>query len=416
MFPPKASLHGWIFTIAASAVVVSLPFSILTNSFFIILLTLNWLAEGEWRKKWLAARTNPVLLASISLYLLYAAGLLYSSNISQGTFILEKKLALLVLPIVLFTQVHTGPLSKRIMLLMFIGACLSFVVYYAFQLLFVHFDQVKAIQAEGLSTRVAIFNIFNIHPTYASTYLIFAAIASLFLMFDSEYALYTPKRYWLLLALPVLACAVFVLAARGPLLIAVFIAVGFLIKKTYLHRYFLAFCLAGLLLISTSAVIVWKGSKATRDRFMELSTPANYEIPRTGGPFNSTNTRVALLHASGSLLQQYWLTGTGTGDLQKKLDAYYLENDFHIMLSDDHYNTHNQYIETWLTLGIAGLVCFLYFIFIISKNALLSRDSLVLSLILFLAINSMSEAVLETQKGIVFYVWFLCFLTRPIKK
>jgi O-antigen ligase len=400
----------------ASAVVVSLPFTILTNSFFIILLTLNWLAEGEWAAKWRLAKTSPVILACVSMYTLYIVGLLYSSNLSQGFFVLEKKIAILILPLVFFTQKNTGPLNKRILLLLFIASCTLFIGYYGFQLLVFDIDKLHELRAQEISTRIVLFSLYGIHPTYASTYFIFSAIAILFLVYSTDYKLNSKTRYFLLLLVPVFAFAMLVLAARGPILIALAIAGAFYIKKVYTYRYFTILVLAGLLLTAALGTIVWNTSKTTRDRFMEFNHPASYEIPRTGGPFNSMNTRVAIIHATTDLMQRYWLVGTGTGDLQDKLDAYYIENDFHAMLSDNHYNTHNQYLEIWLTLGIAGILSFVYFILIFIKRAVLYKDLLVLSLILFFSVNSMSDTLLETQKGIVFYILFLCALTSPLRK
>ena len=75
-----------------------------------ILMGINWLLEGRWREKWQLARNSRLLQAIVVLYLLYAAGLLWTTNISHGIGILQVKIPLLVVPLVMLT---TRPVTGR---------------------------------------------------------------------------------------------------------------------------------------------------------------------------------------------------------------------------------------------------------------------------------------------------------------
>ena len=69
-----------------------------------ILMGVNWLMEGRWREKWQLARESRLLQAIVALYILYAVGLLWTSNLGHGIGILQVKIPLLVVPLVVLTS------------------------------------------------------------------------------------------------------------------------------------------------------------------------------------------------------------------------------------------------------------------------------------------------------------------------
>jgi hypothetical protein len=69
-------------------------------------------------------------------------------------------------------------------------------------------------------------------------------------------------------------------------------------------------------------------------------------------------------------------------------------------------DTHNQYLQTWIGLGIFGLLLLVSFYAFTLWEAFQVRNFLLFFLILHFGIASLSEALLITQKGIVFFSLF----------
>jgi O-antigen ligase len=108
------------------------------------------------------------------------------------------------------------------------------------------------------------------------------------------------------------------------------------------------------------------------------------------------------------LIKKNFWTGVGTGDVQDELDECYKLHNYVPLLywKDTRYNAHNQYLETFVELGIAGiliLICCFGFALIVS---MLRKNFLYFILILLFAISCLTESFLERQHGIVFYALF----------
>lgn len=70
------------------------------------------------------------------------------------------------------------------------------------------------------------------------------------------------------------------------------------------------------------------------------------------------------------------------------------------------HNAHNQYLETLLRHGIFGLLIYLSIIYILSYNALKSKEILFWSFIIIFGIASITESYLVRQIGLAFFTFF----------
>ncbi len=104
------------------------------------------------------------------------------------------------------------------------------------------------------------------------------------------------------------------------------------------------------------------------------------------------------------LIQDHWLLGTGTGDLNDAIQSGYAK-DSKGLLPQYQLRTHNQYLTIILTLGVLGLVFCVVFLYNIIKAA--KRCSLIASIFVMIILFSMvTEDTLETQAGITFIAFF----------
>jgi O-antigen ligase len=74
------------------------------------------------------------------------------------------------------------------------------------------------------------------------------------------------------------------------------------------------------------------------------------------------------------------------------------------------YNLHNQYLETLLRSGLAGLILLLAILYVILRAALSAGDEVLLAALLSFAAVFLTESVLERQMGIVPFFFFVCLL------
>jgi len=118
----RQQIHEQVYYFGLVLIVASLPVSIFAVSMGQILILLNWLAEGRFREKWQRLKSNRALLAILSLFLLHALSLLWSTDTAYGAKDMRIKATLFVIPLVVGTSV---PLLKkqvdRIMLLFTFG-------------------------------------------------------------------------------------------------------------------------------------------------------------------------------------------------------------------------------------------------------------------------------------------------------
>jgi len=102
----------------------SIPVSEFTTSVFQILLVLNWIAEGQFRRKLRDLRQRTSLLLILSIYAVHMVGFLYTSDVSWGLHDLRIKLPLLILPLVIGTSEFLTYRKLRVIIFIFTGSIL----------------------------------------------------------------------------------------------------------------------------------------------------------------------------------------------------------------------------------------------------------------------------------------------------
>ena len=162
-----------------------------------------------------------------------------------------------------------------------------------------------------------------------------------------------------------------------------------IVKK---YKSFLVLSILVLLLV----VSVFPISKRFSDLF-NTSFSENTEVSAT----SSTSIRIAIYKCAIGDVVEAGLFGFGAGDVQEKLCECYEETSN--ILSIGKYNTHNQFLNIWLSYGIIGLLLFLYFLYINFRLAFLQKDITFLSILIVLLMALLTENILNRQNGILFF-------------
>lgn len=130
--------------------------------------------------------------------------------------------------------------------------------------------------------------------------------------------------------------------------------------------------------------------------------------------FNGTAFRIYQLRIFKELIQEdpmVWM-GYGLNASMKKIEEKSAEhNVFEGGILNHRYarqNYHNQYIEVFSDLGIAGLVLLLAMLFINLKNAFSAKDFVHIAFAILMIALLLTESFLWRQRGIVLFILLYC--------
>lgn len=411
-----------LYTFLLCAIVAVLPFSIALTGAFTILLVLTWLLEGQWKTKWTLAATNNWVPFFLLLYVLHILALLYTENMKAGLFDLEKKLSLLLFPLVFGTSLVAPKVSRKRVLYVFVASCLAVAVYCLAGAFYRYWHQVppatsvyggfEATQAfkSGHGSTSALWEYITyseltsplkLHPTYLSMYVVLITLFLLQNLLKIFRPSVRPASWWLqLLLFGFFTVFLFLLSSRIMLLVYVALIsfLGFvrLSKAVSIPKLVLGLSIGVILLGMVAASV-----PVVRHRFvsdLEMLGQNASQAPGTG-----MYSRLLYWQAATHTMLQYPVFGTGTGDAQAAFDAFYTA---HNMTDAFGKNAHNQYLQTGAMLGTPAMLYLLLLVLLPLALAWRRGDLLYTCFLLLVGAAFLTESALQTNKGIVFYALF----------
>jgi O-antigen ligase len=382
-------------------IVVTLPYSITLNSIAIILFVLNWIIEGDFKSKWFRIKSNKTIWLFIGFYLIHIVGLLYTENTKSGMFDLEKKLSLLLFPIVLGTsQLNKTEIEK--ILKYFVAACLISTLMGLLKAIILY--MYTGMTTYFFSAEPAIF----MHRVYFSMYLLFCIYIIIYFIYTSE-----NKHTLLFKCLLIFYISIFILLMASRLVVifyflnAIIFSLYFIIVRRKLWTGIVMGCLT--LVILGGVLSIDKLRTIMKQTFIDL------DKGNTIGNFSGPNQRVIQWKCALDIIKKNFWLGVGTGDTEDVLYKKYVKEKFRWGIKN-RYNAHNQFFQTWLGLGVGGFLLFLSTMiipFIIEKK---QHNYLYLSFLFLFFACCLTESMLCAQKGIVFYAFFNSLLKFQVYK
>jgi hypothetical protein len=118
----RIDIHQSVYFWGLVLLCVSLPVSNYFMSVALLLLSFNWIVEGDFERKWRILINRKSLLAIMSVYLLHVIGFLYSTDYRYAIHDLKIKLPLLVLPLIIGTSEKISIRKLKIILQFFIAS------------------------------------------------------------------------------------------------------------------------------------------------------------------------------------------------------------------------------------------------------------------------------------------------------
>ena len=337
-----------------------------------------------------------------SIYLIYIISCFFHPFNNEVSFALEKKISLLVFPLILI--LNPNDISKKQFHHVLLGFSLC--------TLLITLTTNIAILITGLPEKYILYNDFSfsyrnyfedisrIHPTYISIFLGFSAI--LFLNFSLK-----KDRFKSLYFIAALICFISLipLAAKMPILAFIIALTTYLYKQPQIwkkSKYFFFTLVIGLCI--AGATIPALKIRINETINSELMLPQENE-------FNSVNVRAGIFGCSIELIKKHFIFGLGPGQIQAQLNSCY--SNYNTTAFNNHtYNTHNEYFNIILGTGILGLVSFIVLLSLLIKHSYQLNNPLFLAFLLIVVLCFTTENILDRQAGVVFFSFFSALFTR----
>ena len=323
-----------------------------------------------------------------SFFLMHLVGLSSSKNIDFGWMDIGMKSTFFIFPL-LFT-LFPFKVNWNIFTNIFIsGALVSVIVSF----LIATYKFYKTSDVSGFYGEF--LNPF-IHRGYWAVYLLVAYFLTLNLRINS-FVNETLRGLSILL----LVSGIILSGSKIAIVLLLVVSLITILKKLYYAKKWIMI----LLFFMIAGLFLWMAPSFTpqflKEKFKKTThttiNPQGFEREHT---MESTEARILMWETSLELIKENPIWGVGTGDIKDELKKRNLEKKYQ-GVARKNFNSHNQYLNTQLALGIFGTI-FLLGMFIIPfifTNGVWSFEKRMIIFILLCAM--LTESFLETQAGII---------------
>ena len=348
----------------------------------VIVLVINLFSIGWKERVHYFNKRKKYILLFISFYLVTVIGMLYTLNITEGLFDLEVKLSILLVPIFFLTSNVINKYSVFGLLNSFItGASLSLGLQVVIAIVSYYYT---------LDTDVFFYTLFSYfhHPAYFAMYVNFAIASLLVLIFHFKDK--PQLRHFALLGF--LVIGVYQLSSRSGLLTLIFLAAYTIVYIVFPKLRWKRMMYAFFVLVLIIGVIIYPIVQYTNTvRAVDVTSSQS-----------SSGVRIEMWKSSVSLIKDNFILGVGTGDVNRELQQGFAKDKV-VRAVRDNLNAHNQFIQTQVGLGIVGLLALLgglvypFFVSVRKGKFLFPLFAIILG------INFLTESVLNTQAGVIYF-------------
>ncbi|RYZ18568.1 MAG: O-antigen ligase domain-containing protein [Chitinophagaceae bacterium] len=244
----------------------------------------------------------------------------------------------------------------------------------------------------------------DIHATYLSLFFALSVTSAVYELLTGSRSI--GRTLLLVVATALLSAALLQLASRA-VLISLLLIGGTLLPFAIADRRQRAawWLFAGLAAAACFALLYFRA----HDLYDRLVTELGTDLGTKRGVGLVADPRGSRWKLAWALWREAPILGHGSGsEVQLLRDAY-----FHNGLYDSYLhalNAHNQYLSLLIRHGCAGLLCWMLALGYFARMAILRHDVLLGAFLLLIAGTSLSENILDVNKGIFFYACFLALL------
>ena len=366
--------------------------------FIIILFTISGIITGDYsvfKKKNVWIKLTTVLLWLIPFF-----HLLFLNSVETYWNKLEVKLSLIFIPIIVLIAVDFKKEIFNTFLKVFIfGGIVAVIICLIISIYNFYFlDNIMAFTYQNLS--------YFHHPSYFAMYLNFIVGILYYHSINpiKSFNINRPLTYILIL---LLTFFIILLSSKTGWVSNILITILFVIfsikRKSFNNIHF-----GFILTIILSFVIIFKTVPSVKSRSNSLINYISHNIFETDkkiSSFSSSATRIIAWKCSLELISEKIIFGYGEGLSGVELNKLYKNKDYK-KLENKNLNSHNQFLQCFIDNGLIGGCTIIFFTIIMLFKSLKTKDYLYSLFLILITINFLTESMLETQSGVVFFAVF----------
>ena len=145
--------------------------------------------------------------------------------------------------------------------------------------------------------------------------------------------------------------------------------------------------------------------------FSSRAPESHFNVPLTVDQWNGANIRLAIWKNAWSVILRNKIFGTGLGDKGDQLKKEFQRNGF-VFAVQTNRNTHNSYLDVWMSLGLLGLILLLAaFLFIPIKSSYEQWDYFGVLILISFFVALMFENYIDRTIGNTILAFFVSFIS-----
>lgn len=398
-----------------AAGLILLPWSVKGCHAGLFVFLLAWVGEGQWLRKVELLRANPIVIPYMAFFVIHLAGVFYSEDVAYAWFNIEKKMLFFLLPPALLSCASLRHDQVRALLMAFLISCFAVTVVCIHTALAlphggggINFDPLNLERYEELNrgsafwwlqmSYIQLASAIDIHPTFLSIYLIFCVLIAIDLSGRPEARRLSGFR-WLVVSIAVyFTLFTFMLSSRMATL-------SFLGILPFALRHAAGnwkWAAVSTLIAITLFIFTILVNPVARYRYAQEPTRLeSYEAGQDSLFAYSMGIRLSLWRAALEAVRKHPIAGVGTGDVSEAMRGASEELSLGNILGTT--DPHNQYLHTWLGLGLPGLLTLAACLLLPAWSAYRKKDFLQLWQLVLFSLLCLTASALEVQKGVAFF-------------
>lgn len=384
------------------------------------LFAINWLCAPRLIKQGFKNVLHPVPLVMISMYILYLIGMLYTDNTKTGVETIETKFSFWLLPFVFASYPDVTREKLNTYLKLFIYGCTVNALMCLGRALY-RFEKPVYVDLYGVPYDLGLdYFYYNelsdfFHPSYIAMYCVFALFALVYLLNKNEIIIGINKAgiKWLSITVLLILYTLLLSSKAGWIGLFIFAAYFFmqlLSAKRIIHGAALllllgiSFYFLNLRYTPKFSVRIPKMSVITQT--LKGNDSDNKKITTST---DGTGSRILVWKAAIDIIKENVWVGVGTGDAKDKMLETYKAKGM-VSEYESKLNSHNQFLNTFIALGIPGFLSLVLCLLIPAYYSLKEKYFLFIAFVGIAGLNFLFESMLERQAGVIYFAFFYAIL------
>lgn len=328
---------------------------------------------------------------------------LYSSNQLEAKTSVEIKLTFFFFPYLLFCFQYPLEIIKRC-LAAFVSGCFFACLFLIGRALFYSFGGHSEYFSYGY------FSYF-LHSSYFAMYLVLA-IGIVVLFYKKWYHANQNILYSSYFFIALFIASIFFSGSRMGI-ITFFVCIPLLVLHNVRIKIDTRNISLSLLMIVMVISLFAKILPNTYDRFYWV-LHAN-TLSHDKSSTESTAVRVLIWEQANKLIEKNFWFGVGAGDVNDELHKAY-EKEGMTGALEKNLNAHNQFLQTFIGLGVFGFILLLALTVGQAIKAVAKKRFLLFYFSLLVLLNFLVESMLQAAAGVLFFAFFFCLLNLVNEK